>query len=107
VEQVAEATVAALLDCVPASVPGIVFLSGGQSDEAATAHLNAMNQLYPDAPWQLSFSYARALQGAPMEIWMGDASNKEAAQKAFTFRARLCSAARKGEYSPDMEKDAA
>ncbi len=107
VEEVAEKTLRVLKRNVPAAVPGVAFLSGGQSAEEATAHLNAMNQLYPDAPWQLSFSYARALQGAPMEIWKGDAGNKDKAQEAFLFRARLCSAARNGEYSADMEKEAA
>ena len=107
VEEVAERTLQVLKRNVPASVPGIAFLSGGQSAEEATAHLNAMNQMYPDAPWQLSFSYARALQGAPMEIWKGEAANKEKAQKAFTFRARLCSAARAGEYKAEMEKEEA
>ena len=107
VEEVAEKTLRVLKRNVPASVPGVAFLSGGQSAEEATAHLNAMNQMYPDAPWQLSFSYARALQGAPMEIWKGDAANKEKAQEAFIFRAKLCSAARSGEYKPDMEKEAA
>jgi fructose-bisphosphate aldolase class I len=107
VEEVAEKTLRVLYRNVPASVPGVAFLSGGQSAEEATAHLNAMNQMAPDAPWQISFSYARALQGTPMEIWKGEASNKEAAQKAFTFRARLVSAARSGEYKPEMEKDEA
>ena len=107
VEEVAEQTLRVLYRNVPAAVPGVCFLSGGQSAEEATAHLDAMNKMAPDAPWQLSFSYARALQGTPMEIWMGDAANKEEAQKAFTFRAKLVSAARKGEYSPDMEKEAA
>jgi fructose-bisphosphate aldolase class I len=107
VEEVAEKTLRVLKRNVPASVPGVAFLSGGQSAEEATAHLNAMNQMYPDAPWQLSFSYARALQGAPMEIWKGDAANKDKAQEAFIFRAKLCSAARQGEYKPDMEKEAA
>ena len=107
VEEVAEKTLRVLKRNVPASVPGVAFLSGGQSAEEATAHLNAMNQMYPEAPWQLAFSYARALQGAPMEIWKGDAANKEKAQEAFTFRAKLVSAARKGEYKPDMENEAA
>ena len=107
IEEVAEKTLRVLYRNVPAAVPGVAFLSGGQSAEEATAHLDAMNKMAPDAPWQLSFSYARALQGAPMEIWKGEAANKEAAQKAFTFRAGLCSAARKGQYSPEMEKEAA
>jgi fructose-bisphosphate aldolase class I len=102
VEQVAQATVAALLDCVPASVPGIVFLSGGQSDEAATAHLNAMNRL-GGAPWELSFSYGRALQAPALKAWKGEAANGPAAQRAFHHRARLNGAARSGSYTEAME----
>jgi fructose-bisphosphate aldolase class I len=102
VEQVAEATVACLRDHVPASVPGIVFLSGGQSDEVATAHLNAMNRLAP-VPWQLSFSYGRALQAPALKAWKGETANAAAAQRAFHHRARLNGAARYGRYTPDME----
>jgi fructose-bisphosphate aldolase class I len=102
VEQVAEATMACLLDCVPASVPGIVFLSGGQSDQAATAHLNAMNRL-GGAPWQLSFSYGRALQAPALKAWKGEPANAPAAQRAFAHRARLNGAARSGSYTEDME----
>jgi fructose-bisphosphate aldolase class I len=102
VRQVAEATVACLRDTVPASVPGIVFLSGGQTDEAATAHLNAMNQLGAQ-PWQLSFSYGRALQAPALTAWKGEATNGPAAQRAFYHRARLNGAARFGRYSEDME----
>jgi fructose-bisphosphate aldolase class I len=102
VDQVAEWTVAALLDHVPASVPGIVFLSGGQSDEAATAHLNAMNRL-GGAPWQLSFSYGRALQAPALKAWKGDPANAPAAQRAFHHRARLNGAARTGSYTQNME----
>jgi fructose-bisphosphate aldolase, class I len=102
VEQVAEWTVACLLDHVPASVPGIVFLSGGQSDQAATAHLNAMNRL-GGAPWQLSFSYGRALQAPALKAWKGEAANGPAAQQAYAHRARLNGAARTGSYTPDME----
>ena len=102
VEQVAEATVAALCDCVPASVPGIVFLSGGQSDEAATAHLNAMNRL-GNGPWQLSFSYGRALQAPALKAWKGEAANAPAAQRAFLHRARLNGAARTGSWTQAME----
>jgi fructose-bisphosphate aldolase, class I len=102
VRQVAEATVACLRDTVPASVPGIVFLSGGQTDEAATAHLNAMNQLGAQ-PWQLSFSYGRALQAPALKAWKGEAANGPAAQRAFYHRARLNGAARFGRYSEDME----
>jgi fructose-bisphosphate aldolase, class I len=107
VEEVARATVECLLRTVPAAVPGIVFLSGGQTDLQATQHLNAMNRLYEGRlPWELSFSYARALQGQPMEIWGGDAENVEAAQKAFYHRAKMNSAARSGSYSEDMEQAA-
>ena len=92
---------------VPAAVPGIVFLSGGQTDLQATAHLNAMNSLYGGLPWELSFSYARALQGQPMEIWGGDVDKVQAAQKAFYHRAKMNSAARSGDYSEEMEEQAA
>jgi fructose-bisphosphate aldolase class I len=102
VEQVAEATVACLRDNVPASVPGIVFLSGGQTDEAATAHLNAMNRL-GGAPWQLSFSYGRALQAPALKAWKGEAANGQAAQRAFLHRARLNGAARSGSWTEAME----
>jgi fructose-bisphosphate aldolase, class I len=107
VEEVARATVECLLRTVPAAVPGIVFLSGGQSDLQATAHLNAMNSLYEGLPWELSFSYARALQGQPMEIWGGDVNKVQAAQKAFHHRAKMNSAARSGDYSEEMEEQAA
>jgi fructose-bisphosphate aldolase, class I len=100
--QVAEATVACLRDTVPASVPGVVFLSGGQSDETATANLNAMNQLGPQ-PWQLSFSYGRALQAPALQAWKGEAGNRAAGQAAFYQRARLNGAARFGTYSEEME----
>jgi len=102
VEEVARATVDALVDTVPASVPGIVFLSGGQSDEAATAHLNAMNRL-GGAPWQLSFSYGRALQAPALKAWKGEAANGPAAQRAFLHRARLNGAARSGSWTETME----
>ncbi|MCA1847602.1 MAG: fructose-bisphosphate aldolase class I [Actinobacteria bacterium] len=108
VEEVARATVECLLRTVPAAVPGIVFLSGGQTDLQATQHLNAMNRLYEGRlPWELSFSYARALQGQPMEIWGGSIDKVEAAQKAFYHRAKMNSAARSGSYSEDMEQEAA
>src|ERR671915_636374 len=106
VEEVARATVECLLRTVPAAVPGIVFLSGGQSDKQATAHLNAMNALYKTLPWELSFSSARALQDLPMKTWKGDPSNVEEAQKAFYHRAKMNSAARSGSYSEDMEQAA-
>jgi len=102
VTEVAERTVACLRDTVPASVPGIVFLSGGQSDEAATAHLNAMNRL-GGVPWQLSFSYGRALQAPALKAWKGEPANAPAAQRAFHHRARLNGAARTGSYTKAME----
>jgi fructose-bisphosphate aldolase, class I len=102
VQEVAEATVACLRDTVPASVPGIVFLSGGQTDEAATAHLDAMNRLGPQ-PWQLSFSYGRALQAPALKAWKGDPANGPAAQRAYYHRAMLNGAARFGRYSQEME----
>jgi fructose-bisphosphate aldolase class I len=107
VEEVASATVECLLRNVPAAVPGIVFLSGGQTDLQATAHLNAMNSMYEGLPWEISFSYARALQGQPMEIWGGDTNKAQAAQKAFHHRAKMNSAARAGDYSEQMENQAA
>ena len=102
-EEVAEATVACMKRVVPAAVPGICFLSGGQSPEQATENLNAMNKLGPQA-WQLSFSYARALQGPVLKAWKGDNSNWEAAQASLAHRAKMNSAARSGSYSPDMEQ---
>jgi fructose-bisphosphate aldolase class I len=107
VEEVANATVECLLRTVPAAVPGIVFLSGGQTDLQATAHLNAMNSMYEGLPWEISFSYARALQGQPMQIWGGDVDKVQAAQKAFHHRAKMNSAARSGQYSESMEDEAA
>jgi fructose-bisphosphate aldolase class I len=106
VEEVARATVRCLRRSVPAAVPGIVFLSGGQSDEDATAHLNAMNALGAH-PWQLSFSYGRALQAPALKAWGGQAANCGAAQKAYYHRARLNSAARYGKYTAEMEKEPA
>jgi fructose-bisphosphate aldolase, class I len=105
VEEVAEATVRCFRATVPAAVPGIVFLSGGQSDELATAHLNAMNKL-DGCPWQLSFSYGRALQAPALKAWKGEAANVDAGKDAFFHRAKLNSAARSGSYTPEMEKAA-
>jgi fructose-bisphosphate aldolase class I len=105
-EEVAEATIRCFRITVPAAVPGIVFLSGGQTDEQATARLNAINQLGPH-PWQVSFSYGRALQAAAQKAWKGDAANVDNAQAAFLHRARMNSLARTGEYAPDLEKAAA
>ena len=107
VREVAELTLRCLRRTVPAAVPGVVFLSGGQSDEAATAHLNAMNAIDAPHPWQLSFSYARALQAPALKTWRGDASRILAAQKAFFNRARCNGAARYGRYTPELERGGA
>src|ERR1700761_2930850 len=106
VQEVAEKTIRMLKACVPAAVPGIAFLSGGQSDEEATAHLNAMNAI-GHLPWKLTFSYGRALQAAPQKAWSGKAENVAAGQRAFTHRARMNALASKGEWATDMEKKAA
>jgi fructose-bisphosphate aldolase class I len=106
VEEVAEKTVRMLKACVPAAVPGIAFLSGGQTDEEATAHLNAMHKL-GSLPWDLTFSYGRALQAAPQKAWSGKAENVAAGQRAFTHRARMNALASKGEWSSSLEKKAA
>src|SRR6202051_292682 len=102
VEEVAEQTIRLLKACVPAAVPGIAFLSGGQSDEEATAHLSAMNARGA-LPWSLTFSYGRALQAAPQKAWAGKAENVAAAQRAFNHRARMNSLASKGEWKADLE----
>jgi fructose-bisphosphate aldolase class I len=107
VREVAEATLRCMRRTVPAAVPGIVFLSGGQRDELATAHLNEMNRLPGPRPWELSFSFARALQGAPMAIWRGDPARVAEAQRAFLHRARCNGAARRGEYTPEVERSVA
>src|SRR5262245_3711570 len=106
VDEVAEKTVRMLKACVPAAVPGIAFLSGGQSDEDATAHLDAMNRLGP-LPWRLTFSYGRALQAAPQKAWSGKSENLAAGQKAFTHRARMNALATRGEWESGLEKKAA
>jgi fructose-bisphosphate aldolase, class I len=105
-DEVAEQTLRCFRRHVPAAVPGIVFLSGGQSDEDATANLNAMNAHDPH-PWELSFSYGRALQAPALKAWRGDPANVEAAQKAFYRRAKFNGAARSGSYAPEMEREAA
>jgi fructose-bisphosphate aldolase, class I len=107
VEEVAERTVKVLKHCVPAAVPGIAFLSGGQSEEEATAHLNAMNSANPDLPWALTFSYGRALQAAPQKAWSGKSDNVPAAQRAFAHRAQMNGLATTGAWKPDLEKTAA
>ncbi len=103
VGEVADATIRCFCRVVPAAVPGVVFLSGGQSDELATAHLNEMNKRPGPHPWELSFSYGRALQTASLQAWGGRSENKEAAQAAFLHRARCNGAARYGAYSEAME----
>jgi fructose-bisphosphate aldolase, class I len=104
-EEVAERTVKVLKRCVPPAVPGIAFLSGGQSDEDATAHLSLMNQLGP-LPWKLSFSYGRALQAAALKAWGGKPENVAAGQRAFAHRARMNGAASLGKWTAQMEKAA-
>jgi fructose-bisphosphate aldolase class I len=104
-EEIAHRTVRCFLRHVPAAVPGIVFLSGGQSEEEATRRLNAMNALGPH-PWKLSFSYGRALQAAALKAWSGHEENVEAAQRAYYHRAKMNSAAQTGMYAPEMEKEA-
>ena len=106
VEEVAEKTLRVLKACVPAAVPGIAFLSGGQSDEDATAHLDAMNRMGP-LPWRLAFSYGRALQHAPQQIWSGKPENAAAAQRAFSHRAMMNGLATLGQWQADLERKAA
>jgi fructose-bisphosphate aldolase class I len=105
VDEVADATVRCLLRAVPAAVPGIAFLSGGQSAELASARLNAMNVRFKSRlPWALAFSFARAIQQPAMEIWKGEEANVSAAQQALYHRARCNRAARRGEYTAAMER---
>ena len=105
IDEVADATLQCFLRTVPAAVPGIAFLSGGQSDEDATAHLNRMNQILGEnKPWNLSFSYGRALQQPALKAWLGKSENVTAAQDALINRAKLNSLATVGKYSTDMEK---
>jgi len=106
VEEVAERTIRCLKRTVPAAVPGIAFLSGGQTAERATEHLNAMNAMGPHA-WEVSFSYARALQDPALKAWKGASANVAAAQKMFYHRAKCNGAARSGKYSKQMEAQAA
>jgi len=106
VDEVAERTLRVLKSTVPAKQPGIVFLSGGQSDEAATAHLNAMASM-PGLPWPLTFSYSRALQNPALKTWRGQAANAAAAQKAFHHRARMNGLAAQGKWQAALEKQAA
>ena len=107
-EQVAEMTVRCFKNTVPAAVPGVVFLSGGQSDDEATVNLDAINRHAASvgAPWELSFSFGRGLQAAPLKVWAGIFENIPAAQKAYYHRARVTSAARQGRYTAEMEQAA-
>ena len=102
VQDVAEQTIRCFRRHVPAAVPGIVFLSGGQTDEDATAHLNAMNAMGPH-PWELSFSYGRALQAPSLKAWAGDSANVESGQAAYLHRAKMNGLARSGTYSAELE----
>jgi fructose-bisphosphate aldolase, class I len=105
-QEVAETTLKCFRRHVPSAVPGIVFLSGGQSDEDATARLNAMNAMGPH-PWELSFSYGRALQAPALKAWGGEAANVSAGQEAYLHRAKMNGLARSGSYSPEMEEKVA
>jgi fructose-bisphosphate aldolase class I len=106
VDEVAERTIEVLKRCVPSAVPGIAFLSGGQSDEEATAHLNAMNRI-GGLPWKLTFSYGRALQAAPQKAWSGRNENVAAAQRAFSHRAKMNGLAALGQWQNELEKKVA
>jgi fructose-bisphosphate aldolase class I len=105
-DEVAEATIGVLRQAVPAAVPGIVFLSGGQTDRAATANLAALNRRTPQ-PWELSFSFGRALQAPVLQAWAGDDANRAAAQAALLHRAAMNGAARRGAYGPEIERETA
>jgi fructose-bisphosphate aldolase class I len=107
VSEVAEETVRCLRNTVPAAVAGIVLLSGGQSAQVATAHLNAMNAMGSQHPWPLSFSYDRALQDPALKTWSGQAANVAAAQKALYHRAKCNNLAYLGRYTEEMERQAA
>jgi len=106
VDEVAELTARVLKSCVPSAVPGIAFLSGGQSDEDATAHLDAINRI-GDLPWKVTFSYGRALQAPVQKTWLGKTENVAAAQRAFSHRARMNGLATLGQWKSDLEKKAA
>ncbi len=106
VAEVANKTLRVLKECVPAAVPGIAFLSGGQSDEEATAHLDAINKM-GDLPWRVTFSYGRALQAAPQKAWSGKSENTAAAQRAFGHRAMMNGLATMGQWKADLERKAA
>ena len=105
-DEVAEQTIRCFLRTVPAAVPGIAFLSGGQSDEEATVNLDAINRRAQGLPWQLTFSYGRGLQATPLKAWAGEASRVPEAQEAFRLRAKVTAAARRGDYRPELETSA-
>jgi fructose-bisphosphate aldolase class I len=105
VQEVAERTISALRATVPSAVPGIAYLSGGQSDEEATAHLNAMNAI-GGFPWRMTFSYGRALQAAPQKAWAGERQNVPVAQRAFAHRARMNALASLGQWEGSLERAA-
>jgi len=105
IDEVADATVQVLKRCVPSAVPGIAFLSGGQSDELASAHLGAMNARHPNLPWKLTFSYGRALQALPLKLWGGKAANVANAQKGYLHRAKLNGLAALGKYEAKLESE--
>ena len=107
VDEVADATIDCLMETVPAAVPGIAFLSGGQSPEEATVHLNAIHANYPDLPWPVTFSYSRAIQNPALECWGGKAANVAAAQELLLQRMELLMMARRGIYTPALEAKAA
>ncbi|HSW71298.1 MAG TPA: class I fructose-bisphosphate aldolase, partial [Gammaproteobacteria bacterium] len=106
IEQVASETLKILRRTVPVAVPSVNFLSGGQTPQEATAHLNMMHTLFPNLPWNLSYSYARALQDDCLKSWLGEAKNVELAQKALYKRVKLNSLAAMGKYTLDKEKEA-
>ena len=106
VDEVAHRTIATLKATVPSAVPGVAFLSGGQTDEEATAHLDAMNRM-GGLPWKLTFSYGRALQAAPQKAWSGLPGNVAAAQAAFAHRARMTGLASLAQWSPEAERQQA
>lgn len=107
IEEVADKTLRCFREALPDDLPGVVFLSGGQTEQEATAHLNAMNAAGAGLPWKLSFSYGRALQASALQAWRGKSDNRTAAQQALQLRARLNAAATRGQYSEQMESDAA
>jgi fructose-bisphosphate aldolase class I len=104
IDEAARATVKCLRESVPAAIPGIAFLSGGQTPELSTLRLNAMNEIFRGSlPWELTFSYSRAIQGPALKIWMGQAKNTRAAQESLLYRAKCNSEAREGNFKPNVQ----